>query len=160
MIPRDDENSRDGSTERKKETLSPLSSLPLKADPTPPVKETVESKSEKPPVPASGNTKQERVKINTRAGFMSEKTCPIPRGWIRATKADTANHAELKQQLRRAAFDKSAFKRRLVYDDEFKRQKGVVTDIPSQQDFLKMKIKEKDCLLKRLVAEGKQELQA
>ena len=52
----------------------------------------------------------------------------------------------------------SAFKKRMAYDDLQKELKGDNIPMPSQMDFFKIKIKEKEKLLYEMIEAGKKEL--
>lgn len=83
-----------------------------------------------------------KVKIDTK-GVLGTMTSVLPEGYIRPliTKSDLKK-VELERQ-----YQQSAYKRRLNYDDNFKEISGGRVIMPSQQDFLKIKIEEKEQML-------------
>ena len=67
--------------------------------------------------------------------------CQMPEDFL-AKGSETERTKELREREER--MEKSAFKKRLDYDDYQKVMRGMKTIVPSQEDFLMMKIKEKD----------------
>lgn len=101
-------------------------------------------------------TSIKKVKVNTRGVFVDAEQCPLPPGYIRPSAVQVARRLAKETQLQKTS--ESAFKKRMAYDDLQKELKGDNIPMPSQMDFFKIKIKEKEKLLYEMIEAGKKEL--
>ena len=107
-------------------------------------------------LPGEGSALPKKIRIGTQ--LVSPDAAVIPKGFIKRTPRQVLTKEEVKQQLIKENFKKSGYTKRFAYDDRMKVSRGDRLTIPSQQDFLKMKIAEREELLYHVVEQGKQDL--
>ena len=115
-------------------------------------KNTVEASSPKTQERAKGPVKKIRIQTQT----IKPGTVDFPKGFARPAPVDKDSE---KKQQRKEAFDRSGYRKRFLYDDNWKADTGDRLNVPNQQDFLKMKIKERQSILQDVIQQGQQELQ-
>ena len=97
-------------------------------------------------------------KIRVPTQLVSPDAAVIPKGFIKRTPRRVLTKAEVRQLQIKENFKKSGYTKRFAYDDRMKVSRGDRLTIPSQHDFLKMKIAEREQLLYRVVEQGKEDL--
>ena len=88
--------------------------------------------------------------------FVSAKQCTIPDGYLK--RRGITSEVDRKKAIIQKRYATSVYKKRMDYDDNQKQIGGSSVPMPTQQDFMKLKIEEKERLLQTMIEEGKKEL--